>query len=372
VKGTKVAMEGAVEFIKKLIKMLTDALAAVWEKVAAFFEKIWVGAERAAKRAAQLEAAAKAAQGKTAAADAKVTTGSVLNFARMGGKVVEGKAFADEYIKLTAANNEARKFETLLIKESLKDGSFEKALEAAKTKDNAAAILPILAKTASENGETKDGFKIISNDSSMLGDFGVAGKLIDKGITWEQLSTGYNSIFLKVQKAENAKEVSAKDVKPLSVEDAKRVAAQAQGHMSSYADMRKEVTDIDKGVKAIIAAAKKLEKEKDAPVDQIRVVSGYARAQVNASVSLLTSARAYDVNLTKAALDYVAASIKAATGKASEATGSQVATTDDNGKASASTKKTQMLSILIARISTSEFVSLFSIPFLVEANLACV
>lgn len=77
VKGTKVAMEGAVEFIKKLIKMLTDALAAVWEKVAAFFEKIWVGAERAAKRAAQLEAAAKAAQGKTAAADAKVTTGSL-------------------------------------------------------------------------------------------------------------------------------------------------------------------------------------------------------------------------------------------------------------------------------------------------------
>lgn len=342
-RSTAVAMEGAVEFIKKLIKMLTDAMAAVWEKVAAFFEKIWVGAERAAKRAAQLEAAAKAAQGKTASADAKVTAGSVLSFARMGGKVVEGKEFADEYIKLTAANNEARKFETLLIKESLKDGSFEKALEAAKTKDNAAAILPILTKTASENGETKDGFKIISNDSSMLGDFGVAGKLIDKGITWEQLSTGYNSIFFKVQKAENAKEVSAKDVKPLSVEDAKRVAAQAQGHMSSYADMRKEVTDIDKGVKAIIAAAKKLEKEKDAPVDQIRVVSGYARAQVNASVSLLTSARAYDVNLTKAALDYVAASIKAATGKAAESAGTQVATTDDTGKASASTKKTQML-----------------------------
>jgi hypothetical protein len=302
-----------------------------------------VGAERAAKRAAQLEAAAKAAQGKTAAADAKVTAGSVLSFARLGGKVVEGKAFADAYIKQTADNNEARKFETETVKETLKSGVFEKALEASKTKDNAAAIVSILKETSSSMGEAKDGFKIIADDASYLGEFTAAGKLIDNGITWEQLSAGYSSIFLKLQLSEKAKEVSAKEVKPLSVEDAKRVANQAQGHMSSYANMRGELKEIDKGVKAIIAAAKKLEKEKDAPVEQIRVVSGYARAQVNATVSLMTSSRAYDVNLTKAALDYVAASIKAATGKAAESAGTQVATTDDTGKASASTKKTQML-----------------------------
>ena len=79
--------------------------------------------------------------------------------------------------------------------------------------------------------------------------------------------------------------------------------------MDSYKNMREQNNKIDAELKKTLEAARKLEKEKDAPTEQLRVATGYLRASINASISGMVSRRTYDINLTKAALDYAAASI---------------------------------------------------------------
>jgi hypothetical protein len=321
--STSIALEGAVEYIKKLIKMLTEAMAAVWEKVKAFFEKIMVGAERLAKRAKQVEAAAKAAQGKTAAADAKVTTGSVLAFARKENKVVEGKAFADQYVKQTSQGFVSRKELAKEVDSLIKGDDFRAIITAAKVPDNTKQLSQaILAVASVDGGKEQEGLITDSMASPLLGDYVATFTAFSKNATWEQISAGYTKLKSTLSMAENAKPDLAKEVSPLSPEDARKVASHAAGHMISYSDMRKQQQDLDAGLKKVLAEAKKIETEKDAPVDQLRVATGALRSAVNMAIQGMVADRSYDVSLTKAALDYAAASVKLAGGKGSTATGS--------------------------------------------------
>lgn len=323
--STKVAMEGAVEYIKKLIKMLMDAVAAVWEKVKAFVEKIMVGAERLAKRAKQVEDAAKAAQGKTAPADAKVTTSSVLAYARMNDKAVEGSDFAKAYIAQTAAGFSSRKSREEALAEFVKGDTLTKILEESKKADNKEALAAaVLATHISKEGKGENGLVNVEGDTRLLGDYVAASVYLAKDSTWEQISANYTKVKPMLVVAKDAKE-GPKEVKVMTPEDARKVANQAAGHMSSYSDMREEQKKIDAEVKKLMAKAKELEKEKDAPTEQIRVATGVVRAIVNNVLQSLVAFRSYDVNLTKAALDYAAASVKAASGKGAESTGTQVA-----------------------------------------------
>lgn len=326
--STKIAMEGAVEYIKKLIKMLMDAVAAVWEKVKAFVEKIMVGAERLAKRAKQVEAAAKAAQGKVAPADAKVTTASVLAFARKDDKVVDGKEFAKQYVAQTTDSYGARKSIQETVASLIKGSEFTAILEAAMQSDNkealTAAVLELGVDVLTE-GKKQDGLLTVVDKERMLGDYVNVKVNFAKDATWEQVSSGYAKINNSIEAAEDTKADVAKEVDPLTPEDAKQVAYQAAGHMDSYKGLRKEQQDIDSQLKKLLAEAKKLEKEKGAPTDQLRVATGVIRAGINAAVRSMTSLRAYDVNLTKAALDYAAASVKLASGKGASSTGTALA-----------------------------------------------
>lgn len=324
--STKVAMEGAVEYIKKLIKMLMDAVAAVWEKVKAFFEKIMVGTERLAKRARQVEAAAKAAQGKTAPADAKVTSASVLAYARKDDKVVDGKEFVTAFVSQTAENFTARKFFNELAAFLIKSKPVSDVLEAAKKADNKDALTKaILEFGDNPEGKKENGLVTFMDDQRLLGEYVTQSVAFASDATWEQISTGYSKIKSQFARAEGAKEDVAKEISPLTPEQAKAVAYQAAGHMDSYKEMRTEQNKIDAELKKLLSKAKSLEKEKDAPVEQLRVATGFIRAVVGAVTGSLVSWRSYEVNLTKAALDYAAASVKLASGKGSSSTGTQVA-----------------------------------------------
>lgn len=325
--STNIAMEAAVDYIKKLIKMLMDAIAAVWEKVKAFFEKIMVGAERLAKRAKQVEAAAKAAQGKTAAADAKVSTGSVLAFARKDDKVVDGKEFVQQFVAQTADGFAARKMLEEAVSDLIKGDKFTAVIAQAKVPDNketlTEAVLGLVG--TNEDGKKEDGLVSQSSKSRLLGDYVATSVKLGKDATWEQISAGYSKIKSVITVAEDAKKDLAKEVAPLTTEEARAVAYRAAGHMSSYADMRTEQQAIDSELKKLLADAKKLEKEKDAPVDQLRVATGVIRARVNSVMQGMVALRSYDVNLTKAALDYAAASVKLAAGKGASSAGTEVA-----------------------------------------------
>ena len=326
--STKIAMEGAKEYIKKLIKMLMDAVAAIWEKVKAFFDKIWVGAERLAKRAKQVEDAAKAAQGKTAPADAKVTTASVLKFARQDDKAVEGGKFVDAFIAQTADGFVTRKANEKTLAEFIKGDKVSAILAAAKKADNKEELTKAILETHISDptsSKSEDGVVAFKGKTRLLGDYIESSVVMSKDATWEQVAANYNKVKGSIAVADDAKD-GPKEVTPLTPEQAKKLANQAAGHMSSYKDMRSEQSKIDAEVKKLLAESKALEKEKDAPTEQLRVGTGAVRAAVNFVLQGLVSWRSYDINLTKAALDYAAASISAANGKGAAATGKQVAT----------------------------------------------
>lgn len=327
--ATKVAMEaGVVEYIKKLIKMLMDAVAAVWEKVKAFVEKIIVGAERLADRARKIESAAKAAQGKTAPADAKVTSSGVLAYARKDNEAVEGSDFQKLYVEQTAEAFGTRKLVKQGLDEMIAGKVFEPVLDAAKKADNKEEVLKAILKSyeGAKEGKKENGLVTVAAGPRLLGDFQMTTVILDKAATWEQVDKGYSQLKSQIALAEGAKETVAKEIDPLTPEQAKAVAYQAAGHMDSYKDLRGEQNKIDAEMKKMLAEAKKLEKEKDAPADQLRVATGFVRNYVSAIMSTVVAFRSYDVNLTKAALDYAAASVKLASGKGSESTGTQVAT----------------------------------------------
>lgn len=317
--STSVAMENAGEYIKSIIKMLTDAMASVWEKTKAFFEKIWIGAERLAKRAEQVGAAAKNAEGKVAPADAKIKAGSVLAFTRKDDKVIEGGDFVKAYIAQTSAMSASRKGREVALADFVKGETVKKILEESKKPDNKENIVKAILDThIAKDAKGINGLMIMESNVRLLGDYVTASAYLTTDSTWEQIEENYKKVKPYLVVSKEAKELS-KEVTPLAVIDAEKIANKIAIYMNSYSDMRDEQNKIDKEVKMIVAQTKSLEKEKNAPIEQIKLATAVVRALVNNVMQSLVAYRSYDVNLSKAALDYAAASIRAANGETQKA-----------------------------------------------------
>jgi hypothetical protein len=313
-------MEGAVEYIKTLIKMLTDALAAVWEKVKAFIDKILVGAERLSDRAKKLAQAAKAMEGKSAPTDAKITTSSVISFAHIDGTTVEGSEFSKKYAETLQKHDGAKDMTIDKAGGGIESGRISKLLDFAKVKDSEKQIIDAAVEEAKqlnalgEAGEVKDGFVTAEKDG-LLGGYSYTVRVYGRNISWEQLSKGYSGIYSKIGPTQNAKDNKAKELKPLTIQECQAIAKVADEYMQKYMALREMLKNLDGATKKVLTEAKKLEKEANAPVEQIKVATGIVRAVINAHSEAMVSARSYDIRLTKAALDYVAASISAADGR---------------------------------------------------------
>lgn len=304
-RSTKIAMEGAVEFIKKILKMLTDALASMAEKVKAFIKKMMVGAGRLSKRAQQAAANAKSYFGKKAPSDAVIELPSVLEFTQKDGKVIEGAEFVKEYEKQTA-NSEFEKYIADMMA-WLKSDEVKTAFAKAYAELDATVVSMRTLKIA---GKSQDGMATYTSPL-MLGNY--TGSLIvpDKSVTVEQLKVGYSSIKGGISSSENAKETSGKGVKPLTPEEAEKLAIAAAENMKRFKELEKTQKEMESFIKDIVSTSKDLEKQKDADVDSIRVASGTIRAIVSSALSMLTTTQSYNIRLTKAAVDYSASSINA-------------------------------------------------------------
>lgn len=325
--STKVAMEGAVDYIKKLIKMLMDAVAAVWEKVKAFVEKIWVGAERLAARADKVKELAKSAQGKTAPADAKVKSSSVLAYARANSKAVEGGEFVTAYRKQTNDQFVARKLSESATKDLINGATVAKIIEQAKKKDNKEELTSAIRELASSGteGTAKDGLRTVASKDRLLGDMVATSVTIDKAATWDQISSGYKNLKTSISSAEGVSKDAVKEVSPLSPSEAADLANNVATNMRGYLNMRKDHQAIDAELKKLMSQAKTLEKEKDIDTEQLRVATGVVRKTVESTLQGIVAVRAYEINLSKAALDYAAASLNLAVGKKEENAGEKQA-----------------------------------------------
>jgi len=326
--STKVAMEaGVVEYIKKLIKMLMDAVASVWEKVKAFVEKIWVGAERLAARADKVKELAKSAQGKTAPADAKVKSSSVLAYARANSKAVEGGEFVTAYRKQTSDQFVARKQSEFATKDLIHGATVAKIIEQAKKKDNKEELTSAIRELASSGteGTAKDGLRTVASKDRLLGDMVATSVTIDKAATWDQISSGYKNLKTSISSAEGVSKDAVKEVSPLSPSEAADLANNVATNMRGYLNMRENHQAIDGWLKKLMSQAKTLEKEKDIDTEQLRVATGVVRKTVESTLQGIVAVRAYEINLSKAALDYAAASLNLAVGKKEENAGEKQA-----------------------------------------------
>jgi len=314
--ATKIAMEGVGEYIKKLMKMLMDGLAKIYNMVKDFFTKMIVGAERLGKRAKQVQELAKNAMGKTAPADAKITTGGVLEFARSGGKVVQGSSFASQYAKDTAPTAD----HNVAIKDTIdfyKSGNaYIEALEATVKPDNKKNVLNSLLKNKPSTGKASytDGLGMSGMPGTLLGEYKVRFVQLDPKATWEQLSKHYGKVKMDIARADDVKEASGDGISPLAVKDALAVAKHAETIMAGYVNTSSDIDAIRKEIDAITKEAKVLSSQKDTlpeESEQVRVAVMYIRAEMNAFLRYVVSSRTYNIRLTKAALDYATASIKA-------------------------------------------------------------
>jgi hypothetical protein len=77
----------------------------------------------------------------------------------------------------------------------------------------------------------------------------------------------------------------------------------------------KRVIEFEDAIEKVVAKSKELEKADDADVKQIQTATGIIRSKYNSAIAAIVSFRAYIAKLSKAALDYAVASIRAATGK---------------------------------------------------------
>lgn len=302
-RSTKIAMEGAVEFIKKILKMLTDALASMAEKVKAFIKKMMVGADRLAKRAQQAAASAKSYFGKKAPSTAVIELPSVLEFTQKDGKVIEGAEFVKEYENQTSDVEMDKNIERVM--DWLKSGKVKDGL----AKGDLDAIISSFSGVG-VTGKSNEGF-VTFNSPIMLGNYSSSITMPDKNVGPEQLKVGYSKIKGGTTASENAKETSSKGVKPLTPEEAEKLATRAAENMKRFKELEQTQKEMESFIKDIVSASKTLEKQKDADVDSIRVASGTIRAIVSSALSMLTTTQSYNIRLTKAAVDYSASSIKA-------------------------------------------------------------
>lgn len=314
--ATKIAMEGAKEYIKKLIKILTEAMVSMWKKVKGFLVKITEGAGKLLDRAKKVKEAVLGAKGETAPADAKVTEESVLAFAQVGGKAVEGDKFVTEFLKLTDEKGAAAK-EVMKPFDDVDGNDFAtKLIEYANKEDKKGEIVQLaISFSGPQGGKKEDGVVGYESDQQWLGNYKKdMAYYFAKDATYEQVAANQQKLSgggLVVVNSDKKPE----SVKPLTVEQAIAISDRVIEIMETMKTPDKRVIEFEDAIEKVVTKSKELEKADDADVKQIQTATGIIRSKYNSAIAAIVSFRAYIAKLSKAALDYAVASIRAATGK---------------------------------------------------------
>lgn len=249
----------------------------------------------------------------------KINTPSVLEFATINGKATEPEDFVTEYSKQSANNELYRKALIKNIKE-VSSGSYAKVLDAAKKPENHEEVLKLIKENSDILDvskmtvvDNKDGTVTYSSRGNIhfLGDYYSEYTTLAKGATWEQILNGYSKIGFDFSQDKDKKEI--KEISALTKEQINSLATTIVLTMEKYKEMENEQKKLDAGFNKLLAEARRLENEKDAPRQQLMVASGFVRATINAVMKTMVSINSYELRLTKAALDYASASMNAGT-----------------------------------------------------------
>lgn len=303
--STHLIMEGFTDTIKRIWAALVNMVSVIKEKIKAFFAAMLDAAERTRQRAVKLAAVAKSRSGGKPSADAKVKiNGGVLN---VDGTVVVGSAFLGklkEHYKTTQVGAQNQ----LLAGFKEAGQKMIKAVGLINDEDKHNEMLFDAMSDLVTSSKNEVGKKLV---------FGQVGIV---AVENAGLIAKVKPISVSIKKLEAAKEVKTEEVSPLTADEAFKACNEMSEHLAGYknvAEVVKRVNEIMDGVtaaaKAGAAAASKAKDEKGAAAaNDIRKASSQLLANTN---MVVTSLRRYDLQVTGAALDYVANSLKESKGK---------------------------------------------------------
>jgi hypothetical protein len=314
-KNTKLALEGVGQDIKEFVKKIWDKIKEVWNRVVdaikAFLKNIFDAGVRLKKRAMKVKEAAKAAEGKTAAADAKFEApSSVKNYLRMDHKAIpaatldkglkgQNKLAQDIINSLTDEKAISRYGSAMdeFVKASITATSGkgdivenEKAINAAVTR----VLLPVTVHFSQEKGDL----------------YGTDAFISDRVITLNK-KTG----AVDVSEIDGFKEIEEayEVLQPFQV---KTVCDIVIEQMGNYDKIDKALSTLKTMSSEIADTQAKLTKEASAD-DKFLVAktksytaSMITNAVMNIVKNVSTKVRMIDLQINKAAIDWCAASLK--------------------------------------------------------------
>jgi predicted small secreted protein len=314
-KNTKLALEGVGQDIKEFVKKIWDKIKEVWNRVVdaikAFLKNIFDAGVRLKKRAMKVKEAAKAAEGKTAAADTKFEApSSVKNYLRMDHKAIpaatldkglkgQNKLAQDIINSLTDEKAISRYGSAMdeFVKASITATSGkgdivenEKAINAAVTR----VLLPVTVHFSQEKGDL----------------YGTDAFISDRVITLNK-KTG----AVDVSEIDGFKEIEEayEVLQPFQV---KTVCDIVIEQMGNYDKIDKALSTLKTMSSEIADTQAKLTKEASAD-DKFLVAktksytaSMITNAVMNIVKNVSTKVRMIDLQINKAAIDWCAASLK--------------------------------------------------------------
>ena len=307
---TRLALEGIEKTAASIGKAILAALQKAVEWLKKFYAHITDAAARFQARAGQLEKIAGSLAGKAASADAKVGTGPFGRLLQSEGKVAEGAAFVSQYeaytkevAALAASQVGIAAFGGAALGELIEadEAGFEVALN---------KIVDVFAKAAQgQQSANKD--YAVEGSSVYEAKLGFANKSFYSVIGAAD-SIGKSTFFVADTTGAGAVEQVA-DVSPLDAKEAAEVAKLVGAHLESYKGFNEELSATDKALAAISKAS---DGEGAAAKAEVTAV---ARAYIGALTKGAKGLRSFDIQVAKAALDYVAASLQALKAEAAPA-----------------------------------------------------
>lgn len=331
--STSVAMEGAKEYAKKIMESLMNALKSIMGYVMQFLGTMVKSTNKLEERAKTILKAAEDTEGKTAPADSKVTGSQVLEFTSKSNKVVEGKAFVEAYAKQQQLTEYVDEMIQAAYKNGVASGTLNDLL-IAFTKDVREKEVEELVnklsgnftikgakyKNSSPAGVNSNGMYSSESDEKhvLLGGYVLASEDYKKNVTYSEIvkfPSTFSAGCYKLTDGEN----SNKDVGILTLKESAQLAKEVTARLKAYEDQTASARELENSMRSLISNAQKLSSTGEVNTSGLAVGSAIVRAYIKGLINLTTTMYKYDVRLAKAALDYAAASIRAANGETQKA-----------------------------------------------------
>jgi hypothetical protein len=331
--STSVALEGAKEYVKKIVDALMTSLKAVMAHVVAFAQALLKSTDKLEERANSVVRAAESAEGKVAPANSKVKNATVLEFTNLANKQVSGKAYVEAYAKQHQLTEYVYSFVSEAYKSGIENGTLNDLLIAFTKDVKEKEVEDVINKltgtftikgakynNASPAGISSNGSDISESDKKqiMLGGYVISAEDYKKNVRYSDIIKFPSTFKAGCYKLTDA-ESTASDVPVLSVKESGELAKEVINRIKAYENHGGFVRSLDRALSNLVKKAQGLSAAEGVNTSGLSVGSSIVRSYVNGVINLTTTMQKYDVRLAKAALDYAAASIRAANGETQKA-----------------------------------------------------